>query len=341
MTDHETSHSIIGTTRAIADTGIEVTPLGLGGAVLGGLFATVDDATADETIRTALEAGVHYLDTAPFYGYGLSEHRMGRQIRLFGRDKIVLSTKVGRLLQRRTAPKDPNDGWFEPLPFEPVFDYSYEGVLRSVEDSLHRLGTDHIDILLMHDIGALTHGDDAHPSMMAQAMSGGARAMWRLKEEGIVGAIGMGVNEWQVCAEALETNDWDVFLLAGRYTLLEQEVLDHFFPLCRQRGTNIFFGWLFNSGILAGGDTFNYEAIPAEIGDRVAAIRKVCNSHNVSMKAAALQFVLRNPLVVSVIPGVRSVPEFTENMDLLNQSIPDALWSDLKSAGLLHPDAPT
>lgn len=340
MTDQAITSSAIGTPRQIADTGIAVTPLGLGGAALGGIFAAVDDETADETIRAALNAGVRYLDTAPFYGYGLSEHRMGRQIRLFGRDKVVLSTKAGRLLQRRTSPRDPDDGWFEPLPFEPVYDYSYDGILRSVEDSLHRLGTHRIDILLMHDIGRLTHGDDAHRPMMKQAMSGGARAMRRLKEEGIVGAIGLGVNEWEVCAEALETNDWDVFLLAGRYTLLEQEVLDHFFPLCQQRGANIIVGGPFNSGILAGGDTFNYASAPAEIAERVAAIRKVCDSHGVPLKAAALQFVLRHKLVVSVIPGVRSVPEFNENLALLDLSIPDGLWSDLKSAGLMHPDAP-
>lgn len=335
-----TTNHAIGAKRQIAATGISVTPLGLGGAALGGIFAAVDEATADETIMAALEAGVRYLDTAPFYGYGLSEHRMGRAIRLFGRDRVVLSTKVGRLLRRRTTPRDPDDGWHDPMPFEVEYDYSYDGVLRSVEDSMQRLGTDRIDILLMHDIGRVTHGDEAHPALMKQAMTGGAKAMRRLKEQGIVGAIGLGVNEWEVCAEALEDNDWDLFLLAGRYTLLEQEVLDHFFPRCQRRGANIIVGGPFNSGILAGGDTYNYAASPTEIGQRVAAIRQVCDNHGVPLKAAALQFVLRHPLVVSVIPGVRSKAEFDENLALMERDIPDALWADLKSAGLLHPDAP-
>ena len=336
-----TESKAISPKRQIGATGISVTPLGLGGAALGGLFTAVEDATADETIQAALAAGIRFLDTAPFYGYGLSEHRMGRAIRLFGRDKVVLSTKVGRLLRRRVSPREPDDAWREPLPFEVEYDYSYDGVLRSVEDSMHRLGTDRIDILLKHDIGRDTHGDEAHPALMSTAMSGGARAMQRLKEEGIVGAIGLGVNEWQVCAEALEHHDWDVFLLAGRYTLLEQEVLDGFFPLCDRRGTSIIIGGPFNSGILAGSDTYNYFKSPQHIQDRVAAIAKICDSHGVSMKAAALQFVLRHPLVASVIPGARSRAEFDENLALMDVALPDALWSDLKSAGLLHPDAPT
>lgn len=172
-----TESKAIGPRRQIGTTGISVTPLGLGGAALGGLFTAVKDATAEETIRAALAAGVRFLDTAPFYGYGLSEHRMGRAIRLFGRDKIVLSTKVGRLLRRRVSPRDPDDAWQEPLPFEVEYDYSYDGVLRSVEDSMQRLGTDRIDILLKHDIGRDTHGDEAHPALMSTAMSGGARAM--------------------------------------------------------------------------------------------------------------------------------------------------------------------
>lgn len=149
------------------------------------------------------------------------------------------------------------------------------------------------------------------------------------------------MNEWQVCAEALEHHDWDVFLLAGRYTLLEQEVLDAFFPLCDRRGTSIIIGGPFNSGILAGGDTYNYATSPEGVRERVNAIRAVCDSHGVSMKAAALQFVLRHPIVASVIPGARSKAEFEENLALVDVDLPDGLWSDLKSAGLLHADAPT
>ncbi|MEM7446427.1 MAG: aldo/keto reductase [Pseudomonadota bacterium] len=336
-----TKTSILGDLRPIGKTGINVTPLGLGGAPLAGLFSPVEEKAAEAVMSAAMEGGVRLLDTAPFYGYGLSENRIGRAARLFGRDKVTISSKAGRLLKRRTTPKDPDDGWFDPLPFEVVFDYSYEGILRSVEDSLHRLGTDRIDILLMHDIGADTHGDDAHPDLMKQAMSGGAKAMQRLKEQGVVGAIGLGVNEWQVCAEALDHHEWDVFLLAGRYTLLEQSVLDEFFPLCQGRGASVIIGGPFNSGVLAGGDTYNYAKAAPDIAERVMSLNAICDSHGVPLKAAALQFVLRHPVVAAAIPGMRSKEEFEENSGLLDVDIPDGLWSDLKSADLLHPDAPT
>ncbi|MEO3432767.1 aldo/keto reductase [Inquilinus sp. CAU 1745] len=326
--------------RPIARTGIEVPVMGLGGAALGGLYQAVDDQTAAETIAGGLEAGLLYVDTAPFYGYGLSEHRFGEALRRFGRDRVVLSTKAGRRLVRRTEPQAPEDYWKAPLPFQPVVDYSHDGVMRSVEDSLQRLGTDRIDILYLHDVGRTSYGDD-HPRLMAEAMSGGARAMRRLKEEGVVGAIGLGVNEWEVCAEALEHQDWDVFLLAGRYTLLEQTVLDGFFPLCERRGVSIIIGGPYNSGILAGGDTFNYDRAPEDVRDRAARLGEACRDHGVSLPAAALQFVLKHPVVASVIPGARSRAEMEQNIEHLTRPIPDDLWADLKRRGLLHPDAPS
>jgi D-threo-aldose 1-dehydrogenase len=326
--------------RPIAATGLEVTVLGMGTAALGGLYAPVDEAEAQAALDIGFDAGLRFIDTAPFYGYTLSEHRVGTAVRRHGRDQVTLSTKVGRLLRPRTTPQVPDDAWVAPLPFEPRFDYSYDGVMRSFEDSLQRLGTDRIDLLLMHDIGAMTHGADAHPVLMAAAMAGGAQAMRALKDQGAVGAIGLGVNEWEVCAEALEHGDWDVFLLAGRYTLLEQSALDHFFPLCQRRGASIIIGGPFNSGILAGGDTFDYAQAPAAIRDRVAALARICSGHDVPLAAAALQFVLHHPLVASVIPGARSVAEMRGNLDHMARPIPQALWDDLRDAGLLHPQAP-
>lgn len=327
--------------RNIADSGVSVSALGLGTAALGGLFSPVDEPTATDTVDTAVNAGIRYVDTAPFYGFTLSEHRVGTAFRRHGRDQFTLSTKVGRLMHPAKAGRPADEAWVAPLPFEPHFDYTYDGVMRSYEDSLQRLGTDRIDILLMHDIGAVTHGHDAHPALMRQAMEGGARAMHALRDAGAVKAIGLGVNEWEVCAEAFGHGDWDVFLLAGRYTLLEQTVLDRFFPECQRRGTSIVIGGPFNSGILAGGGTYDYASAPDDVRARVDQLDGVCREHGVPLAAAALQFVLRHPIVASVIPGARSAGEMRQNLDGLLVDIPDLLWRDLRDAGLLHPDAPT
>jgi D-threo-aldose 1-dehydrogenase len=331
-------------TRPIGRTKLKVSIFGQGGAPLGGNLAPVGPTQAAATLQAAWDAGIRYYDTAPFYGYGLSEHYFGNALREHERGDYVLSTKVGRLLKPRSKPQAPNDPWKRPLPFEPVFDYSYDAVMRSFEDSLQRLGLNKIDILLIHDIGATTHFEN-HAPMMKAAMEGGYKALQKLRAEGVIGALGMGVNEWEVCMEAMGHGDFDVFLLAGRYTLLEQEALTAFLPECQKRGTTIIIGGPFNSGILAmgakPGATYNYEPAPKEIMDKVARIEQVCADHKVALPAAALQFPLTHPSICSVIPGSRSVEELQRNLELFRTPIPAALWRDLKSAGLMRPDAPT
>jgi len=283
---------------------------------------------------------VRYVDTAPFYGVGQAERSVGDALRDRPRDEWVLSTKVGRLL--RPNPSGVHaDGRYHPLPFDPVYDYSYDGIMRSFEDSFQRLGLARIDILYVHDIGVYQHGAEAHPALMRTLRESGYRALETLRGSGAVQAIGIGVNEREVLLEAMEWGAWDAFLLAGRYTLLEQAPLDDLLPKCLQTGTSIVIGGPLNSGILAGRDTWNYHAAPPEVVARVAAIRAICDRHAVPLAAAALQFPLAHPAVAAIIPGPRNVAEFEANLGLLRHPIPTALWQELRAAKLLHPDAPT
>jgi D-threo-aldose 1-dehydrogenase len=314
--------------------------LGLGCAPLGGLLSGVSDADARAVLDTALAHGVRFFDTAPYYGFGLSERRVGDALR--GRDDVILSTKVGRLLKPGLPPDPAAYGWPEPLPFHPVFDYGYDAVMRSFEDSLQRLGRDRIDILLLHDIGPFTHPDPGEERRhFRDAMSGGYRALDELRRAGQVGAIGIGVNEVEVSLRVLDHGDWDLFLLAGRYTLLEQDPLGTLFPACARAGTRIIVGGPYNSGILVGGATWNYAAAPEAIRARVAAMRAVCDRHGVPLPAAALQFCLAHPVVASVIPGARNGAELMETLRWMETKIPEALWEDLRGEGLLDPAAPT
>ena len=326
--------------RRIGRTSVEVTELGLGCATLGGSRIAVSRQQAEAIVGAAWAAGVSYIDAAPYYGVGQAERCVGDAMRWVPRDEWVLSTKVGRLLRpRRTAVEDTDRR--DPLPFDPVYDYSYDGVMRSFEDSLQRLGLARIDILYVHDIGAMQHGREAHPGLMRALRDGGYRALEELRAAGTVQAIGVGVNEREVLLEALEWGEWDAFLLAGRYTLLEQAPLDDLLPKCEKAGTSIVVGGPLNSGILAGRDTWNYKAAPREIVARVNAIEAVCDRHRVPLAAAALQFPLAHPAVAAIIPGPRNVEEFHANVRLLRHPIPAALWADLRAAGLLHPHAPT
>ncbi|MFK8082762.1 MAG: aldo/keto reductase [Granulosicoccus sp.] len=324
--------------RYIGKTSLEVTELGLGCAAMAGNHRPVADVDLEAAIDEALSNGITYADTAPFYGFGRSEHFLGRGLR--HRDNWVLSTKAGRLL----APGHPQDAsaadWPGCFPFHQQYDYSYDGVMRSYEDSLQRMGLDRIDILLLHDIGEMQHGKQANAALFSDAMSGGYKALDELRRAGDIQAIGLGVNEKEVCQQALDKGHWDAFLLAGRYTLLEQLPLDELFPACERAGTSIILGGPFNSGILAGGKTWNYADAPAEVSDKVASIHAVCQSHGVDIAAAALQFPLGSTLVSSVIPGPRSRAEMTQIINWFNQTIPSSLWSDLKSEGLMHIEAP-
>lgn len=325
--------------RRVGRTSLEVTSLGLGTATMGGSRIPVTDEEGRAMVRAAWDAGVRYVDTAPFYGLGAAERRVGDALRAENRDGWVLSTKVGRLLHPGAA--GATDGRLTPMPFHVVYDYSYDGIMRSVADSYQRLGLDRIDILYVHDIGEYQHGKEANARHLKILRDSGYKALDALRRAGTVRAIGIGVNEKEVLIEALGFGDWDAFLLAGRYTLLEQGPLDDLLPMCSARGTSIVVGGPLNSGILAGRDTWNYAAAPPEVVERVKHIRAVCDAHHLPLAAAALQFPLAHPAVCAVIPGPRSAAEFGQNLPLLTMPIPAALWADLRQAGLLHPKAPT
>jgi len=330
--------------RRLGHSDVSVTLLGLGGAALGNLYEPVAEASAAATIERALSLGIGYFDTAPYYGYGLSEERLGRALASADRDAIVVSTKVGRLLVPRAGEARSDHGFIDANRFDPVFDYGYDGVMRSFESSLERLGLDRIDVLLMHDIGALTHGAERNAELFDIAMEGGMRAMRELRDAGVVGAIGLGVNECDVCIEALGRIELDCLLLAGRYTLLEQGALDTLLPLCETTGTSIIVGGPFNSGVLvepgARARHYDYDTAPPEVAERVEHLRTVCADHGVPLAAAALQLPLHHPAVACVIPGARAVDEVEANAHWLWRDVPAALYRDLRAAGLLHPDAP-
>lgn len=322
---------------------LDVTAFGFGTAPLGNFLAEMDEATASAMFDTAWDAGIRLFDTAPMYGHGLSEARTAQALRWKNRDEFVLATKVGRLL--KPARRDQIDfaPWVNAAPFQMQFDYSYDGTMRAFEDSLQRLALEHIDIMFIHDIDVFTRGSE-QPEVFAQAMDGCYRALASLRDQGLVKAIGVGVNEWQVCHAALRQRDFDAFLLAGRYTLLEQDALDSFLPLCVERGAAVLVGGGFNSGILATGARpgakYNYAPAPEAILQKVAKIEAVCAAYNVPIAAAALQFVVAHPAIPSFIAGTRNVQQLQQNLAWFSQPIPPAFWSDLKAKGLLRDDAP-
>ncbi len=336
--------------RALGTTGLAVTELGFGGAPLGNLFRPLADEAARTTLAAARASGFGYFDTAPFYGFGLSERRLGDSLR---RDALrgsafVISSKVGRVLDPVTGPVSENEvrhGYATPMPFAPVFDYSYDAVMRSYEESLQRLGLAHIDLLYIHDIGRMTHGDENAFHMAELTTGGGLKALEELRAGGAIAGFGVGVNEVAACLEVMAHARLDAILLAGRYTLLEQAPLDALFPACAAAGTAIVIGGPFNSGILAtgakAGGTFNYEAAPPGVIARVAAIEAVCDAHGVPLPAAALQFPLAHPLVASVIPGLDSPQRAEQALALYRHPIPAALWEELKAKNHLRRDAPT
>ncbi len=323
--------------RRVGQTSLSIDVLGLGCAPLGGNFVDLDYSQAADLVQSARDAGIGYFDTAPWYGFGRSERVVGDILR--GSD-YILSDKVGRLL-RPGAVENPSDfGMVDPLPFNVVYDYSYDGIMRAFEDNLQRLGLDRIDILLAHDIGVLQHGRE-NERHFADLTEGGYRAMDELRASGAVKAIGLGVNETQVCLDALKIGDWDAFLLAGRYTLLEQTALDALFPACRAAGTTIICGGPFNSGILVGRDMWNYSKAPADVIEKAKVLGDAAQEYSIPLPAAALQFPLANDLVSSVIPGARNTAELTEIVDWFNTPIPAEFWQSLRERGLLSEGAPT
>jgi len=331
----------------LGKTGLSVTELGFGTAPLGNLFRPLADETAQRTLAAAEQAGFGYYDTAPFYGFCFSERRLGDALR--HRKNIVLSTKVGRLLKPVPGPVDETEvrhGYATPMPFEPVYDYSYDAVMRSYEESLQRLGLSRIDILYIHDIGRLTHGDANDTRMAELTRGGGLKALEELRASKAISGFGMGVNEVKACLEVMEHARLDVILLAGRYTLLEQISLDTLFPRCEAVGTAIVVGGPYNSGILAVGTRsgaplyHNYEPAPQDVIEKVRKIEAVCERHRVPLAAAALQFPLAHQLVASVIPGLDSPDRVAQTLSLYRHKIPAALWQELRQEKLVRPDAP-
>jgi D-threo-aldose 1-dehydrogenase len=329
--------------RKLGRTDVSLTVFGFGGTSLGNMYRAIDDKAANEALDASFDAGVRYVDTAPLYGHGLSEHRVGGWLRRVRGENIVLSTKVGwRMFPARGQPIEA--GLFMDVPpFRRGLDYSYDGVMRSFDDSLQRLGTDRVDIVFIHDADRRNQGD-AFEQRFTEAMEGAYPALLKLREEGVIKAIGAGLNEWEACQRFAEAGDFDCFLLAGRYTLLDQESLDSFLPLCEKRGIGIVLGGPYNSGILATGpvEGAHYDYAPAspEILEKTRRIEEICRRHNVPLKAAALQFPLGHPTVASVIPGMGNPKRVAENMDLLAHKIPSDLWAELRSEGLIRQDAP-
>lgn len=311
--------------------------LGLGGAPLGNLYAPLDDESAERTIEEAWRLGLRYFDTAPLYGHGLSELRLGRALQKKPREAFVLSTKVGRLLRPDPAAPAERDGYVRGLPLAPHFDYSFDGALRSIEESLERLGLSRIDIAFIHDIDRHTHGPEQQPARFREAMEGAYRALERLRSEDVLGAIGIGVNEWEVCRDALAAGDFDCMMLAGRYTLLDASAAHTLVPLCTARGVKLILAGVFNSGILASGATpgahFHYRPATETTLERVGRITAICASFGVALPAAALQFALACPCAAAVVVGARSAGEIAQSVAHAQAPIPAALWEALAREG--------
>ena len=329
--------------------GMAFTQLGFGGAPLGNMHRILAEDEGIGTATAAWEAGLRYFDTAPLYGHGLSEQRIGRALAGRARSEFLVSTKVGRRLEP-CAPGEAGGGIYKGVPpLKVVFDYSRDGVLRSLEASLARLGLDRVDIVYVHDLEKRTHGSiEAYDARWRELTGGGGwRALDELRAAGTVTAIGLGVNETAACERFLAALDPDLFLLAGRYTLLEQAPLAHLLPDCERRGVGIVIGGPFNSGVLAqssasrAGGSYDYADAPADVLARVGRVAAVCDRFGVPLPAAALQFAAAHPAVVSVIPGAQSAAEVAANVALMEVAIPPALWPALKADGLVDPAAPT
>ena len=327
----------------LGKTGIEVSVIGFGGAPLGDLFENLDDQVCYDTLKNSLNNGINFFDTSPFYGFGLSEHRIGNYLKSIRRKDFVLCTKVGRYM----TPENPNRinrGVFKGgLNFSPNLDYSYDGVMKSFEQSLLRLGLSEIDICLIHDVDKWTHGDEVE-MYFKQAMNGAYKALEKLKSEKVIKGIGVGLNESNMCARFAEAGDFDCMILAGRYTLLEQGALDVFFPLARQKKIGVILAGVFNSGILIKGvvdnSTYDYKSIPDHIAKKYFEIDKICKEFEVPIAAAALQFCNANSVVSTMILGMDNPSQINENINLLNYKIDKEFWLKLIKKQLIDPKSP-
>jgi D-threo-aldose 1-dehydrogenase len=319
--------------RARLANGLDVTTIGLGSAPLGGLFNPVSEADAEATLEAAWRAGIRVYDTAPLYGFGLAERRLGAFLRQQRRESYVISTKVGRLLRVPAHAAAEDDHYKSGRRERPVFDFSHDGVLRSVEESLARLGLDRVDVLLVHD------PDDHYD----EAVTGAFRALQRLRADGTVKAIGAGMNQSEMPARFAEAVPVDCFLLAGRYTLLDQDALEALFPLCQAKGIGILLGGIYNSGILADPSAtpkFNYQDADAGLVARARALDVLCRKHGTDLKAAALQFCMAHPAVTVALMGARNAAEVTDNLAMAEAAVPAAFWQELRAQGLVDARAP-
>ena len=320
-------------TAKLGRTALDVTRLSFGTAPLGNLFEAVPDGAAQAALEAAWNSGIRLYDTAPLYGHGLSETRLGSFLRDKPRDSYTLATKVGRLL-RADAEPEPGQSFVDTPPVNPVFDFSYDATLRSVEESLERLGLDRVDILHIHD-------PDDH---FEDALGGAYRALDRLRGEGVIGAVGAGMNQWQMLSRFAREADFDCFLLAGRYTLLDQSAFAELMPLAAERGIAIIAAGVFNSGVLADPKPdarFNYRQAPPELIEKAHRIAAVCARHGVPLKTAAVQFPIAHPAVPTVLIGSRSAAQVEENVHGFEAPIPAQLWEELKAEGLLAREVPT
>lgn len=334
--------------RKIGKSQVEVTILGLGGAPLGDHFERIPDAQAIQTVQDAADAGVAFFDTAPWYGCGRSEHRMGHVLRDLPRSSYSISTKVGRVMKRSKDINHRHEFWAGGLPFEVQFDYTYDGVMRSWEDSLQRLGIAKVDVLLIHDLEPNYFADPADMKKYLDQLDqgGGVKALQELKAAGEIGAFGAGVNCDGTITRYLDRGfPLECFLVAMPYTLLDQKVLEKEFPRCQEQGIGVIIGAVFASGILATGPVpgalWAYAPAPDEVMAKARKIQAVCDRHQVSLRAAAIQFPLMHPVVAAVIPGATRPGIVEDNIALLKTAIPPAFWAELKAQGLLHKDAPT
>ena len=334
-------------TRQIGNTALKVSTLGFGAASMGNLYQAVSDDEAQATLGAAIDSGMNLFDTSPRYGAGLSERRVGDALRPLAKESYVLSTKVGRVLKPDTKAdiSQLRHGFLTPMPFDAHYDYTYDGIIRSFEDSQQRLGLAEIDILLVHDIGAYTHGKD-DMRFFKQFETSGYRALEELRKHGYIKAVGLGVNETEICERVMNIGQFDCFLLAGRYSLLEQAPLHHFLPKCEAHGASIILGGPYNSGILATGvrgkatPYYDYEPAPKHIINKVAKIETVCDNYQVTLAAAALQFPLGHCAISSVIPGLGSAARVEKTIALFSESIPSEFWQQLKDENLLDEAAP-
>jgi D-threo-aldose 1-dehydrogenase len=333
-------------TRTVGKTGLQITSLGFGGAPLGDLFELVPEAQAQATLQAAWDVGVRYYDTSPFYGHGKSEHRIGHFLRQQPYPDYSVSTKVGRVFKAtRDISRFKSDLWAGPLPFEFHYDYSYDGIMRSYEDSLIRLGLHDVEMLLIHDLDPFFHNEPQIQAYLNQLFTSGWRALDQLRSAGLIRAVGAGVNKLGMIPRFLDMMPLDFFILAIPYTLLEQGALEVEFPRCEKQGVGIVIGAVFASGILATGPTENalyaYAPASAEIKEKTRRIQQVCARHNVPLPAAAMQFPLGHPIVAAIIPGGLKPEHLKTNIGHFHHPIPADMWAELKHEGLIREDAPT